>query len=412
MLRRHCLLTTALIVGMLLTSSAWGYDPVVRTGREVWPEPPLPKLPKAGETLVDPVFCTTLLRVTDEADGKSCHNAYAYWPTFNKDSTRLHINCGGVAMLYAFDPDAFKITGKEKLFAVQAPGGGAPNWEDATWSGTDPDMIFGHTGLNIWAWNVAKKEYTLVRNFAKEFPDPKGAFVSQMTVSIDDEVFAFKLKGPGPKWDVLRYAAWRRKDDRMLLNCKAVGGFDECHVDKSGRYLLVKERKGPIESAVVDLVTGKTEYLTDAAPDFGPGHSDNGHDCVVGAENHRNRILFRKLSDPHRFTTVLDMKNDWSQPKHISMLADDEDWVLVSNYPKQSTPGLFHGEIFQVATDGSERVRRLCHHRSVYKSYWDTPRANISRDGRFVVFTSNWGGSDRRDVFILRVPDIPGKKKQ
>jgi hypothetical protein len=34
--------------------------------------------------------------------------------------------------------------------------------------------------------------------------------------------------------------------------------------------------------------------------------------------------------------------------------------------------------------------------------------ANISRDGRFVAFGSNWGGSGRRDVFILKVPPIPG----
>ena len=91
------------------------------------------------------------------------------------------------------------------------------------------------------------------------------------------------------------------------------------------------------------------------------------------------------------------------------MLADDEDWTLVSFYGRKDKQGLFHNEIIQAATDGSGRLRRLCHHRSVYKSYWDSPRANISRDGRFVCFTSNWGGSDRRDVFILKIPPAPKK---
>lgn len=142
------------LAAAVCASNAWGQDGIdakhdrpakeektptrVRTDRKVYPEPKLPTLPKAGGTFVDPTFGTRLLRVTDEADGKSCHNAYAYWPTFNKDATRFHINCGGTATLYHFDPDAFKITGKGPLFAVQAPGGGMPNWEDATWSGTDP----------------------------------------------------------------------------------------------------------------------------------------------------------------------------------------------------------------------------------------------------------------------------------
>jgi Tol biopolymer transport system component len=52
-------------------------------------------------------------------------------------------------------------------------------------------------------------------------------------------------------------------------------------------------------------------------------------------------------------------------------------------------------------------IRRLAHHRTVYKEYWDSPRADISRDGRFVVFTSNYGGL-RRDVFILKVPPSAG----
>jgi hypothetical protein len=47
----------------------------------------------------------------------------------------------------------------------------------------------------------------------------------------------------------------------------------------------------------------------------------------------------------------------------------------------------------------------------VVKEYWDSPRANISRDGRFVIFTSNVEGRGQRDVFILKVPPITQEKK-
>jgi len=154
------------------------------------------------------------------------------------------------------------------------------------------------------------------------------------------------------------------------------------------------------------LHTGIVENLTDDSPDFAPGHSDNGRETIIGADNWNNRITFRKLSSPHHIHSVLNLGKDWSQDYHISMLADDETWVLVSFYVVNTLPsgGVFRNEILLVATDGSQRVKRLAHHRTVFRDYWDSPRANISRDGRFVVFTSNWGGRSRGDVFIVRAP--------
>ena len=75
------------------------------------------------------------------------------------------------------------------------------------------------------------------------------------------------------------------------------------------------------------------------------------------------------------------------------------------------------------AGDGSAEVWRFAHHRSDVAndedasviSFWYTPRPNVSPDGRWVLFTSNWEktlGSDpqgapgekaRQDVFLLRL---------
>ena len=92
------------------------------------------------------------------------------------------------------------------------------------------------------------------------------------------------------------------------------------------------------------------------------------------------------------------------------MLADNEGWGLASRY---STTGsgvakTFDNEIVLVATNGSNQVRRLAHHRSVVNDYGDQPKANISRDGQFIAFTSNWGNANgRRDVYIVKVPPAP-----
>jgi hypothetical protein len=126
---------------------------------------------------------------------------------------------------------------------------------------------------------------------------------------------------------------------------------------------------------------------------------------VVGYDNWNNQYTTRNYATPHQFKTVIAFGNDWSQANHLSMLGDDESWCVISNYTAGSAPlGPFRQEIFQTSTDGSQSVRRLAHHHSVYRDYWDTPRADISRDGRFVAFTSNWGSTTRRDVFIIKVP--------
>src|SRR5262249_60303472 len=70
-------------------------------------------------------------------------------------------------------------------------------------------------------------------------------------------------------------------------------------------------------------------------------------------------------------------------------------------------------EIVAVQTSGSSgaTVWRFAHHRTALVSFWDTPRANVSQDGRWAIFTSNWertlggdpGGGPREDVFMVEL---------
>ena len=398
--------------------------PVFKTDRGVYPDwpgplPEPPKLPKAGgETFVDPDFGTTIMRVTDEADG-DCKHRYSYLHTFNKDSTRFFINCGGKAVLYSFDPAAFRIKGKAPLFPANPPGGGKVRWDHTQWSADDPDLMYCHEGLRLYSYNVAEQKYTLLKDFTGIFGQGN---LWQMSKSLDDKTFAFTVDKPDERVAV-RFMVWSRDKDKILLNEKANVEFDEVQIDKTGRYLVIKTgqtgRDHVIRVRIADLETGKTSDLTDFEPDWAPGHSDNGHGTVVAVSSHDcdglgSSLTLRKLEDPHNFIHILRWPKDWTQSFHISMLADDEDWALVSSYTTKPplSKGLFHDEIFQVTTKGPGFVRRLAHHHSVRREFWDEPRANISRDGRFVTFTSNWGGSPRHDVFILRVPEefVPKKK--
>lgn len=371
-----------------------------------YPVPPAPPLPTAGGTVVDPTFGTTIMRLTDANDGPECINSYSYWPTFNVNSTRLLVYSGTVPLLYRFDPTNFKILEKT-TWDTTLPTGGSVRWDDAIWSGTNPDVIYAHDdlGMRLWTYNVASQAYTQVADLTALYNH--GDYLWQMSKSINtDNVFAFTRRDA--RYNVAGYLVWKQDSNQVVYSVNT-SQLDEVQVDKSGAYLAVKTGlagAGAIEVQIVNLNTLAVQSLTDDGPDYAPGHSDNGNKIIVGADNWRNQVTYRTLATPHSLYTVIDYSNDWTQDYHISMLANNEKWVLISSYSGVvgTADGPFHDEIYQVATDGSGAVRRMAHHFSIYAGdYYASPRADISRDGRFVAFTSNWGvEGGRKDVFILK----------
>jgi hypothetical protein len=100
-----------------------------------------------------------------------------------------------------------------------------------------------------------------------------------------------------------------------------------------------------------------------------------------------------RLSDARK--TCL-LRLDWSLAAHITA-GDGNGWATVETYapsdPAPAPPGwkAYTNEILQVKLDGTG-TRRLLHHRSrPVNSYGYQPRASVSRDGRRLVFTSNYG---------------------
>jgi len=384
----------------------------IKTDYGVYPPPSPPAIPTAGGTFVDPTFGTTLLRVTDTNDGDDNHQSYSYWPSMNKNSTLLYISSvGGSPTLYDFDTTAFSISNKRAMFASNPGGDGVPNAEDAIWSGTQVNQLICHTGQKLYSYNTSNNQYTLLHDFSGAYPN---IYLAQMSRSTNDSVFAFTYK-ENINYTNVGYIVFRASNNQV--DTGNLAGLDEVQVDKTGNYLTIKtgnSGSGVVEVIILDLLNGNKKYLVDNAPDYSPGHSDNGMGMVVGADNWNNGHTFRTLANPHTHYEVVSYANDWTLGDHVSMLANDESWVLISTYVTNTLPssGIFADEIYQVTTDGSKSVRRLCHtHSDILLqsgggAYWSSPRANISRNGKYAVFTSNWGSSTRMDVFVLQIPAI------
>ena len=80
---------------------------------------------------------------------------------------------------------------------------------------------------------------------------------------------------------------------------------------------------------------------------------------------------------------------NWGIGEHISCRGPRGVCLVTTGSPASNGWNPFEAELFLQYTDGS--VLRLAHHRSSNCGYWVQPRATISRDGRYVVFASDWG---------------------
>lgn len=337
---------------------------------------------------MDPVFGQSILRVTDATNGVSNTTAYSYWPTFNRNTTALMVLCDGVPHAATFNAAAFTVGELTPLFAAPSPSGPLRG-EDLIWSGVAAAKIFGHVGGEIWSYHLLTQQYELVYSG----PD----VISQWSKSIDDRIAAFHT---GETVHVVNIATG------VHLRAVTQAGLDEGQIDKTGGFVVIKTGTN---GWVLNVATGALEPLTNGAPDFMMGHSDNGTGTGLGFEDFNGVVRLRNLATPHVSTVVFEpwtLQGKWPDGMHLSYLADDETWACASMYQGTFTPTdhPIDNEILLFATDGTSRVRRLCHHRGGGPEYWDGPLANRSRDGKFVAYTSTWEGTlgaGRRDVFIV-----------
>ena len=396
--KRIALAASAVVFIGLLPSGASGQSTLI-TNYGTYTEGSLPALPAAGGTLVDSTFGTTIMRLTDANDGTDCRVEYSYWPSFNVDSTKvmaLCVNSIDRTKIWMFDPVNFK-----RGTAIMMPA--TLQSYDAIWSGTSNHTIYGHSTSNVLlSFDTNTQTTTTIKDFSGVVPS--GGRINQMSVSQDDDTFAFHVTNSSGS--AVGYFVWRRGTNTYLLN-RSETGIDEVQVDKSGHYLEVGYTNG--NNRIWDLQAQTYTSLTWGTNGF--FHHDSGHGTILTANAAGNGWAYRSLLTPSVFTNLLNLQSAANRTPHFSMRADNEGWGLISEYngDGSSVHQPFDNEIYQVATDGSGNVRRIAHHRSVYNDYYDAPFANISRDGKFVAFSSNWGNANgRRDVFIVKIPPAPG----
>jgi hypothetical protein len=468
---------SGILVGLLSALfSAWGClstaspastaalnAPAVVTDRNKrLPRPAPPALPPRGVIFHDPTFGTPLMRLTSEVDGDGSgdnnHNSYSTWPTFNADSTRLLAKAGGGAYFYEFNPTAMTVNFATRQPLPAGPTGQSLRFASAFWS-RQPNQIIVTDKQQVFIYDVAQRSFPAQgadgwrarKDLRCPAAQPNGQHClrpgeefERMTISADnDEIVAGSLQQVGADPNEPQEATfsgflvWRRSTDTVLVNRWPAKGpawlmGRKVQIDTSGKYLVVNHAGGEIKvpekrTFMIDLAECGTQPACPRHyPRQGdPGHADVGNGMIAGWTDTvfkdtlpQNSVRKWNLTNPALPDTLLLALRNYTQEAHYSLRARDQNWLLISLVQEACNAALkpcdpLGDELFLLKTDGSQQVKRFLHHQSVYQGYDDAPKANLSPDGRFAAFVSNWGGRTAfingsrqtiRDLFIAKVP--------
>jgi hypothetical protein len=418
-----------------------------RTDRKLVPYPETPPaIGPAGSVITDPSFGSRIARVTDERSDPKVAGRSLFSPSsaeqnpWNKDSTMFYVNtAGGSFLLYAFDP----VTMKTHL-------AGSPS---LSWSG-EPQFSYGHAHIlyGVSSRDPVFQQYDVSTGKVSDLNDASKCVKLQPmdhgfspTVSADDNRFLVTL-GPQQDKNYILYIYDRSLGCRWYnTQTGEVGGqwgskgtisapdrflIHNARMAKSGKYLYATRGGGP--SIGETWVVWEIDTLNVGACQKGcKAHHVLGYTHILGASgmSHPLDIWLRPLNNLQSASPIISglepARNFWYDSHFSWSNVDPNDSVPVcfSTYrpTNPNTPGTpllvtgpWENEIDCAETDGkASTVWRFAHTYSTARNgFWSTPRGNVSQDGRFFLFTSDWedqlgkqpnGNSYRSDAFVVEL---------
>lgn len=420
-----------------------------RTDRRIEPyQPNPPAMGPAGSIIRDPAFSSRILRVTDAKSdpygmGRSLMTpSSAEQNAWNADSTKFYVlTIGGQYVLYDFDAANLKV---QQQGVIKAPWGGEPEF-----SYTQPNVLYGARSSNpaFQEYDVSTGRITRLNRFSDCVKLNPSDVAYSVSVSADDRRISTEV-GPEQDRNFLVYVYDRKQGCRWYnTQTGEIGGewgpkgtisipdrysLHNSRISKSGDFVWIQRGESRIGKHWLVWEIGTTNVIACASQCS--GHHAMGYSHLIGpsGEKHPMDLLVRPLN---RLTAVKSLIPDlqpttsakyWYDQHFSWNHVDREDTTPVclstysdSNPDAPDTPldtiAPWENEVLCVETDGKDsKVWRFAHTYSTAKNgFWSTPRGNVSQDGRFFMFTSDWQdelgekprnkASHRSDVFVVEL---------
>jgi hypothetical protein len=364
--------------------------------------------PQVGDPYTDPKFGTTVVRLTDAVTS-------SFSGSFPDYSKRQAWNADGSKMLLRTDDGYTLLLDGNTYTYIQTldvVGG-----QDLFWHPANPDILYYAPDSILYSFSISSGQPTKLHDFA---PYTWANTAGEGNLSDDGRYYAVVGQyynystGEVTFSDILVYDL---VDDQIISNLSippdSIWGFDWVSISRGGDFVVVD---------YADTETGRFHGVEvyDRMMNFvwqkplGAGHSDLGIDNagddvlvmdIYDEVNNETVFMKYRLSDGQE-TELLRVSPLFDQ--HISCRNEKRrEYCFISTFDyidrliDDSLSWLpFEDEVFALKLDGSGEVERIAHHHSRRYSpltpdpdnsvYWAEPHATADRDGRRVLFGSNW----------------------
>lgn len=380
-----------------------------------------------GKFMFPAPYHTEAIRVTTAEDchGDDCVRpvGYSYWRNMNN-----HVGSNEVLIflglsrsqggegptLFSYDKTTEEVTNRGPLFdeGHRLSGFTTEGWY---FSATRPTTIYINDKSKMLRYDVLSHATEVVFDAAGKFGGNREVY--QMSSSYYDDVHAATLRVEGTD-TLLGCIVYVESTGQLSFYPKA-GNFDECQIDKSGRFLMIFEQldgSNGVDNRIIDLATGVEQRHLDAPGAEVLGHHDMGFGYAVGHDHYNhlpNATLTWNLS-PAAPGPVDHKDYNWElvQAQHISHtnarpdIPKEQQFACGSNADRLTYA---QNEIVCFKLDGSlaqlvvAPVMTNLDASGGGSDYYKTPKGNLDVTGQYFIWTTNLGGS-RIDAFIVKVP--------
>jgi len=383
-------------------------------------------LPSRGAFTFPTPYNTAAVRITNASDcgGGDCvvPVGYSYWANINNhtgsDTMLIVLGLsqarGGTGpTLFSYDKVTEQVTNLGPLFDSSSRFRGA-TVEGWYFSATDPDVLYMTDGSKLLRYDVLTHQSSTVFDAASWLGS--GVYIWQTHSSADDQVHIGTVRS-NATYAMLGCAAYRA-DTGQFSYFPAQGILDECHLDKSGRWLVMLDNVDLAygeDNRIIDLQTGTETLLMDQAG--AAGHADMGSGYMVAEDNWASvpgAIRMWKLDQTPLTGQLVYSMVDWqADAGHIAHgnavpgVAPEQQYVCSSNATRVQVPR--SNEVVCYRLDSSEDVAIVAPVMTDLDApgggddYSKRPKGNLDVTGRYFIWTSNMGGN-RLDAFVVKVP--------
>lgn len=393
--------------------------------------------PKVGVPYKDPVFGSTITRISSSSKGEVAKPMYSTIQAWNADESLIVLYHTGSASEDAghhlYDGNSYKHLRRLDITAKDI--------ENVFWHHTDPNTLFYTSAYfkyygQFIRYDVASGKKTVIGSFDK-YCGRDGLPVmgnDVMMPSWDDDTFGFRCNdGAGQETAFVYHPSTDKTYSTTLGEGTPYQPWYAPMPTPSGNllrlngYILdakLKKRVSTLDlaefhshSSIGQLANGH-DALFATAFDPSPKGCDGGPDQGVGSlvvhdlVDKTCRVIIGE-STGHRYP---------GSGTHVSAVGHKvPGWVLMSTISygqfefldnNQKAPVLL-SEIYLANTDlENPKVCRIAHHRSfakdahgtTYSGYLGEPHATLSPSGTRVIFGSDWHDSGSVDAYVIELP--------